>query len=191
MLERIIISKVRVKILKTFLLNTESTYHIRGLVRKLGEEINAIRRELKNLELFGIIKSKKQANKLVYTLNKESIFLPELRSMFLKDTQEVKLVSSVLTKIENIEGAILTQAYINGEYKNENDIDILIIGKPNLNKLNKEMEKVEKDIGKELRMAVLSPEDFEFQKKQREAFVRNILENENVVLFDKARKYDL
>jgi len=191
MLERIIISKVRVKILKTFLLNPESTYHIRGLVRKLGEEINAIRRELKNLELFGIIKSKKQANKLVYTLNKESIFLPELRSMFLKDTQEVKLVSSVLTKIENIEGAILTQAYINGEYKNENDIDILIIGKPNLNKLNKEMEKVEKDIGKELRMAVLSPEDFEFQKKQREAFVRNILENENVVLFDKARKYDL
>ena len=191
MLERIIISKVRVKILKTFLLNPESTYHIRGLVRKLGEEINAIRRELKNLELFGIIKSKKQANRLVYTLNEESIFLPELKSMFLKDTPEIKLISNVLTKIENIEGAILTKAYIDGEYKNENDIDVLIIGNPNLNKLNKEMGKVEKDIGRELRMAVLSPEDFDFQKKKREMFVRNILENEKIVLFDETGKHDI
>ncbi len=183
MLNRLIISKVRLKILKTYLLNPDQSHHIRGLVRTLEEEINAVRRELKNLELFGIIKSEKQTNKLVYTLNKDCVFLNELRSMFLKDTKEIRLITEVLRKIGDVDTAIITKAYITKEYASENDVDILIIGKPNLNKIGKEMNKVEKELDRVLRMAVMSPEDFEFKRKRREPYLIDILENERVVLF--------
>ena len=182
MLERIIISKVRTKILKIFLLNPKDSYHIRALVRILGEEINAVRRELKNLELFGLIKSQKQTNKIVYSIDPTCIFLKELRSIFLKDTNEINLISKVLGKIEKIENVIITRSYIHKEYFNDSDVDILIIGSPSIGKLNQEMNKVEKEIGRELRMVVISKEDFEFKKKRREQFIVNILENENIEL---------
>ncbi len=182
MLEKIFISKVRFKILQTFLLNPDKTNHIRGLVRSLDEEVNAVRRELQNLESFGLIKSKKQANKLVYSLNTDFLFYSELRNMFLKDNNEIHLINKVLKNIENIEAVIITKNYINKEYIDENDIDILIVGKPNIGKLNKEMQKVEKEIGKELRMAVLTTEDFDFKRKRRDKFLLDIFENDKIIL---------
>jgi predicted nucleotidyltransferase len=191
MLERLFISKVRVKILKQFLLNTGESYHIRALVRLLNEEINAVRRELKNLEAFGLLKSARQANKIVYTLNTNSPFLYELRSMILKDSEELKLMAKVLGAIKNVDFVIITQAYMEKNYDNENDVDILIIGSPDINKLTKEMNGVEKELGRELRMAVLTKEDYEFRKKRREKMILDILEKDKIILLGSPNKIGL
>ncbi len=191
MLERLFISKVRVKILKQFLLNPEEDYHIRALVRLLNEEINAVRRELKNLESFGLLKSTKQANKIVYTLNKNCPFLYELRSMILKDSEELRLMAKVLGTIKNIELALITQAYMTKKYIDENDIDILIIGGPDINKLTKEMNKVEKELDRELKMAVLTKEDYEYRKKRREKFILDVLEKDKIILLGSPNKIGL
>ena len=71
MLKNIFISKVRVRILKQYMFHPFDGYHVRGLVRLLDEEINAIRRELLNLKEAGILISHKDGNKLVYELNPE------------------------------------------------------------------------------------------------------------------------
>lgn len=191
MLERLFISKVRVKILKQFLQNTGEEYHIRALVRILNEEINAVRRELKNLEAFGLLKSKRQTNRIVYRLKMNSPFLYELKSMILKDSEELRLMAKVLGNIKNVELVVVTQAYMAKKYSDENDIDILIIGKPDIAKLTKEMNSVEKDIGRELKMAVLSKEDYDYKKKRREQFVLNVLEKDKIVLLGSPNKIGL
>lgn len=191
MLERLFISKVRVKILRQYLLNTEKEFHIRALVRILNEEINAIRRELKNLEAFGLLKSKKQTNKIVYSLNTNSPFLYELKSMIMKDTEELRLMAKTLGNIKNIELVLITQAYMTKKYSDENDIDVLIIGSPDINKLTKEMNGVEKQIGRELKMAVLTREDYEFRKKRREKFILDVLDREKIVLLGSPNKIGL
>ena len=55
MLEALISSKTRVKLLTLFLLNPESEYYVREIVRMTEENYNAVRRELANLEAFGLI----------------------------------------------------------------------------------------------------------------------------------------
>jgi len=191
MLERLFISKVRVKILKQFLLNPEEDYHIRALVRLLNEEINAVRRELKNLEAFGLLRSNKQANKIIYSLRNNCPFLHELKSMILKDSEELRLMAKVLGSIKNIELVLVTQAYMTNEYSDENDIDILIIGTPDINKLTKEMNKVEKELDRELRMAVLTKEDYEYRKKRREKFILDVIEKEKIILLGSPNKIGL
>ena len=182
MLERLFISKVRLKILKQYLLNTDKEYHIRQLVRLLSEEINAVRRELKNLEAFGLLKSKRQTNKIVYSLNPTSPFIYELKSMILKDSDELKLIAKVLGAINNIDFAVITEAYIKKKYSCDSDLDLLIVGKPDINKLTKEMNSVEKEISRELKMAVLTKEDFEFRKKRREKLILDVIEKDKIVL---------
>lgn len=57
MLAKLFGSNARVKILKLFLVNPEKNFYIRQISRDLGLQINSVRRELDNLEKFGLLKS--------------------------------------------------------------------------------------------------------------------------------------
>jgi len=57
MLEKLFGSSTRVKILKLLLLHPEEKYYIRQLARELKSQVNSIRRELENLENFGLLVS--------------------------------------------------------------------------------------------------------------------------------------
>lgn len=191
MLERLFISKVRLKVLKHMLTNWEKEFHIRAIVRATNEEINAVRRELKNLESFGIFKSERRANRVFYWTNSKNPFFHELRSMMLKDSEELKLIAKVLGKIKRVELVVITQAYIDKKYESENDIDILIIGNPDVNKITKEMNEVEKELKREFRMAILSKEDYDFRKKRREKFILDVSEKEKIILLGSPNKIGL
>ena len=58
MLEKLFGSRARVKILNLFLLNLTEKFYIRQLSRQLNLQLNSVRRELKNLEKFGILIAK-------------------------------------------------------------------------------------------------------------------------------------
>ncbi len=55
MLSNLLGSKARVKILKLFLLNSNESYYIRQIARDLDLQVNSVRRELENLEQFGLL----------------------------------------------------------------------------------------------------------------------------------------
>jgi hypothetical protein len=55
MLSHLFSSKARVKILKIFLLNSDKQYYIRQLARDLELQVNSVRRELDNLDSFGLL----------------------------------------------------------------------------------------------------------------------------------------
>ena len=67
MLEDIIISRVRVKILTLFLSHPGTIFHVRDIVRKVDEEINAVRRELAHMEAAGMVSKEQRANRLFFT----------------------------------------------------------------------------------------------------------------------------
>ena len=58
MLGKLFGSKARVKILKLFLLHPENKFYIRQIARGLKLQLNSVRRELENLETFGILISR-------------------------------------------------------------------------------------------------------------------------------------
>ncbi len=96
MLKNLFISKVRISILDVYMSNVDAAYHVRALVRLLDEEINAIRRELINLEKAGILKSKKEGNKVVYRVNKQCPILWDLRAIFYKESKDGKAILNLL-----------------------------------------------------------------------------------------------
>ena len=62
-LKDLFISKTRVKLLQTILSNPKEIYYIRELVRKVGEQINAVRAELSRMEKVGMVRSEVRANR--------------------------------------------------------------------------------------------------------------------------------
>ena len=67
MLEELFVSRVRVKILQLFLsASFDTLFHVREIVRRVSEEINAFRRELARMEKFGMVSSEQDGHSLYF-----------------------------------------------------------------------------------------------------------------------------
>src|SRR3989339_501047 len=85
MLEELFVSRVRVKILQLFLsLPVDTLFHVREIVRRESEEINAVRRELARMEKYGMVQSEWRANRRLYRFRKDYLFYKELLSLVAK-----------------------------------------------------------------------------------------------------------
>ena len=83
MLERLFTSRARVKLLELFLLHPEREIHVREICRITGLNINAVRRELANLEELGLLRSRNAGNARFYTVNIAFPVYMELTRIFL------------------------------------------------------------------------------------------------------------
>jgi DNA-binding transcriptional ArsR family regulator len=187
MLKNLFISKVRIKLLEQFLFNPEQEYHIRGLVRILDEEINAIRRELMNLKDAGVLKAEKMGNRVVYSINPKCTIIHELRSMLYKDSDTGQLLTKAAYSIKGMEMAILTKSFMDKKYESGIDIDVLFVGTIDIRKLSAEMKEVERVLNREIKYSAITMQDFEFGKKKRTAFLMNILDKDMILLIGNER----
>ncbi|MFW6140847.1 MAG: nucleotidyltransferase domain-containing protein [Acidobacteriota bacterium] len=128
-------SKVRVKLLDAFLSSPNARFYIREIERKIGEDIQNIHKELKNLEALGLLQGEIQGNQKYYSANKEFFLYPELKSIIFKTIGIKGLLKEALSKLKGIEAAFIYGSYAAGEESEESDIDVLIIGKPDMTKL--------------------------------------------------------
>jgi DNA-binding transcriptional ArsR family regulator len=84
MLERLFTSRARVKLLKLFLLHPEREIHVREICRITGLNINAVRRELANLEDLGLLRSRHVGNARFYTVNIQFPIYQDLVNILMK-----------------------------------------------------------------------------------------------------------
>jgi DNA-binding transcriptional ArsR family regulator len=183
MLKKLLISKVRVRILHEYMTDLKASFHVRGLVRHIDEEINAVRRELLNLESAGILKSKKDGNKVVYTVNKDCPILWELRSLFYKESTVGKQIYDIVKEIDGIQIVVLTESFITGKYENNTDVDFLFIGNMRVKDLSTAISQMEKEMERQIRFSAIKKEDFDFARKKKEPFLMNILEKDKIIMF--------
>src|SRR3990167_3442174 len=86
MFSDLITGKTRVKLLSLFLDNPSEMFHVREVVRRVEEEINAVRRELIHLEGKGILKREPRVNRVYYYLEKNYPHFFDLLSIQAKNT---------------------------------------------------------------------------------------------------------
>ena len=116
MLKSLFVSKVRIKVLAKYMEDVNKSYHVRGLVRELGEEINAVRRELLSLKKAGLLESHKEGNKIMYSINKQCPILWELRSMFFKESDIGKLLYETFLPLSGVKVVIVTETFLKNKY---------------------------------------------------------------------------
>ena len=183
MLKTILISRVRIRILETYFLNPGVKYHVRGIVRELNEEINAVRRELLNLEATGILKSKKDGNKIVYQLDPDCTVIPELKSLLIKDSKTGKKIIERVKEIEDLDAVILTDNFLTQTYPSEKDIDMLFLGNAKIKDIKLAITQLESDLDRELRATAMKREDFDFAKKKKDEVVMNLLKQNATLIY--------
>ena len=163
MLEYLITSRTRVKMLLKFFLNSHSKAHLRGLAEEFGESTNSIRHELNNLSKAGYLVSNGKGNIIEYSANIEHPLYPELKNLVHKYMGIDKIIDNIVNKMISRLGQ-LEMAFITGDYANGMDsgiIDLVLVGDINSTNLHGYVVKAEGLINRKIRTLVLSDEEFE------------------------------
>lgn len=181
-LDYLFISKVRIKTLKYFLFNPENPLHLRGLVRELKEEINAIRRELLRLEEVGFIKAEARGNRKFYLLNKDYVFLDELMGLFHKSFGVGGALLNDIGKLGEVNFIILTGSFTYFVAPNKDIIDLVVIGNINVETLTQIVSDAEKKLNREINYTVMRHGDFILKKKRRDLFVMQLLLSKKILI---------
>src|SRR4030067_3275596 len=115
------------KVLELFLGNPGQIYHVRDIVRRVDEEINAVRRELARLEKTGLLTSEWRANRRYYSVKGDYIFYTELLSIVNKS---VGLGGAIITnraKLGKIKYAMLSSSFVKGKPYTQNEVDLFVV----------------------------------------------------------------
>ncbi len=176
MLEDIIISRVRVKILTLFLTNPGAIFHVRDIVRKISEEINAVRRELAHMEKAGMVSKEPRANRLFYLMRKDYPLYFELLALVSKCSGLGLDIIKHKAKLGKIKFAMMSGRYFRGmPQKDVNHVDLLIVGTVVLPELAQLVKAEEVRRAREINYTVMTEEEFTFRKRRRDPFVLDIL----------------
>lgn len=156
MLENLITSKTRIKLLLKFFLNSNATAYLRNLESEFGESTNSIRVELNRLEKAGLIVSKFTGNKKVYQANTQHHFFTDIHKILLKYVGIDQIIEEVVLCMGN-----LTKAYVTGDFANGKAaklIDLIFIGNDlNFEYLTNLIRKTEAIISLKIRYITITP----------------------------------
>lgn len=126
MLESLITSNTRIKLLLKFFLNRSTSAWLRSLADEFNESTNAIRIELNRFEQAGLLKSEADGNKKVYTANTNHPLYDDIHNILLKHVGIDQVIENVIKHLGNI-----VRAWLGGEMalgRDSHIIDIILIG---------------------------------------------------------------
>ena len=163
MIETLISSKTRVKLLMKFFLNSRTTAYLRSLEEEFGESTNGIRLELNKFEKAGFIDSYSEGNKKLFKANTKHPLFKDINSIVLKLSGLDHLVDYIIQRIGDLHKVYLVGKLANGQ--NTGIIDIVLVGDDiNTTFLLEQIKKAEKKIDKKIRYVHFTTEEFDIDK---------------------------
>jgi hypothetical protein len=176
MLDTLITSKTRIKLLVKFFLNKNNSAYLRNLESEFGESSNAIRVELNKFEEAKLLTSEQIGNKKIYKANHTHPLFLDIQNILMKYTGLDQIIDQVVEKLGEVH-----QVYLIGDLGKGIEspiIDLLFVGNINKAYLTALVGKTEKLIGKKVRYVVYEMNEFDSQRN-------SILKQHHLLIWEK------
>ena len=166
MLDALITSKTRIRLLVKFFINPTMKAYLRQLADEFGESTNSVRVELNRLTEAGILESEAVGNVINYKAKQSHPLFPEIRSIVSKMTGLDSIIEWVIQRLGDVETAYLIGDYARG--KDSGVIDVILVGKVDKAYLTELIEKAEDLVQRKVRYLVMNQVEFDQYKLQNE-----------------------
>ena len=154
MLETLITSKTRLRILIKFFINVTNNGYLRGLAEEMNESTNSIRKELNNLSEAGYLNKETIQNRVSYMANSKHPLFAVLQKIIHQHIGLDSLVSIILERMGDVKKIVVI-----GDYANGNDtgtIEVILVGEDlNTDYILKLASKIEHEIKRKVSFTIL------------------------------------
>jgi predicted nucleotidyltransferase/predicted transcriptional regulator with HTH domain len=175
-------SEARQKLLAYVFTNPTSRHHLRDLAKRLRIDPSNLSKELRRLEREGLFRSEMSGHQKYIQLNREYPLFDEVRSIVAKTIGAAPLLARALKEIEGIEEAYLYGSFARNQQDAASDIDVLVIGEPKSDVLAEGVQKLERQLGREINYTVLTRRELKSRRNRKDAFLESVWHNKRVPL---------
>ncbi len=157
-LDTLITSKARIKILMRLFLNPAQKVYLRELADECQLAPSQVGTELNQLKKADIVTSLKKGRSIFYSANRNHPLFPELSSMVAKAVGVDHIVDSILAGLGSLEKALLLDDYAQG--RDTGIIDLVLVGDIDRRALETLVAKAEKHIDRKIRTLCLTGKEY-------------------------------
>ncbi len=179
MLDRLFSSKTRINILSLLMFNQDSSFHLREIAKLTKSFPSQTSKELSNLELLNLIIKTKKSNLSIYKINKDNLFLADLKNIFLK----TEFIGSKIKEklINQVDFCLIFGSFAKGIENSKSDLDILIISDVlKENNLLKIIQELENDLKRDINYILWSNKDF--IKKSKDNHLLKTINKDKIIM---------
>ncbi len=161
-----------------FFLKTGREIHVKKLARELTISPQTATYYLKFYKEANVLKERKEANLLLYSLE-DNALTRQLKIFYVLD-QIYPFILKFASK-NNITSIALYGSHASGTFDENSDIDLLLIAQKKTLDLS-ELKKLERKMGKEVKIQVFSLGEWRNLKRKANAFVQSVL-SKHILLY--------
>lgn len=182
-IHKLISSKIRIELLRTLVLNPESTFNINELSRRTGFSLRGVEKELKNLLSGGILRKEVTGNQHRYQFDPLCPIQREIKGIIIKTVGIGVLLKQALRTIEQkIERAFIYGSFASGDYGNDSDVDLFIVTELSGLKLAELLGGVQNEIGRSVNVSQFTSDEYKRRKAQNDHFLNRVLEGPKITI---------
>ncbi|MFV1962023.1 MAG: nucleotidyltransferase domain-containing protein [Acidimicrobiia bacterium] len=130
-------------------------------------------KEVERLEASGLIKSSTLGRSRLVETDESSPVYVEMRGLLAKTLGPEPLLRSALSEIDNIQEAFIYGSWADPTRMSPADIDVLVIGEPDVARVYDAISVVEAEVGRPINVTIRSPAEWENADGAFERAVRN------------------
>jgi uncharacterized protein len=180
-LEALFLSKARIAILKTLLLDSQKQFYLRELALKANSPLRSVQIEVKRLTEAGILESERRGRQIYYRINESCSIVPELRSIFIKTVGIADVIrETLLTAPDAISMAFIYGSFARGDIRADSDIDLFVVGNITLRQLTVLLKAV--NIMRVINPTVMPLEEFHSRLVEHDHFISTLINSPKLFL---------
>lgn len=183
MLDQLLGSRTRAKVLRLLLTNPSKSYFVREISRKIKEHMNSVRRELQFLTEVGIVEATGEGQKRFYQANSSYQLFPELKALVFKaQVMEEQELLAAIQGSGRIHLLVLTGFFVG---QMDAATDILIVGSVNRVKLQRLIKSFQDHFDRDIHYTVFTKQEFDYRHNVTDRFLYSILSGSMITVVDK------
>ena len=187
MLEHLFTSKTRIRILNLLMFNQEKDYHLREISRLISASPIHVAKELDNLARLNLVKKLKKANLNIYSINKECIFLSELKQIFLKTDYFGELIKKAINN--KAKYCFIYGSFARGQETESSDIDIFLVSEIKEDEIIKIIQSLEKITMREINYVLWNEKTFDQRAAKGHHLLREIKKSKTIMLIGEENEF--
>lgn len=167
-------SNITKKLLNYYFLNPKESLFVNELSRKLDLDKRNLCKKLNELGKEGILISQYRGNQRFYSINEKYPLYNEYKKIVFKTIGIENKLKDILKHIHGIDAIYLYGSYVRDKMDAHSDIDLLVLGNHNILTLQRQINKLQKEIGREINVVNMDDKEFKNRKRKRDPFIQTI-----------------
>jgi len=175
-------SKITQKVLSFYFLNPNESLYVNELSRRLTLDKRNMVKKLREYELAGLLISEKKGNLRLYSVNQKFPLFKEYEKIVLKTIGVEEKLKQILKAVTGVKEAYLYGSYAQERMNAHSDLDLLVVGSHKIVILQKKLNSLQNEIGREVNSVHMSEEEFWRKKAEKDPFLSGIFSRKTIKL---------